>query len=60
MDELHSATDASSERVPRLRVVPVPQCIRTFFDQVLGGPVVKPGVEFVDDRLIANDGKNAN
>ncbi len=60
MDGYHEArvdsgSNIPSEGVPTFGVKEVPKLLEVVIDEELGGPEVEPGVELVDDGLVADD-----
>ena len=55
-----SGTDVPSKRVPTLGVKEIPEFLEVVIDQKLGGSVVKPWVELMDDGFIPNHTEDSN
>ena len=48
------AADDTAQRVPGALVEPVEKVVVAILDHVVSGAVVEPGIEFVNDALVAN------
>ena len=52
---IDGSSDGPTEWVPTLRIEPIPKAVQPLSNQILGGSVVEPRVELVDDTLVPDN-----
>ena len=51
-------SDVTAQRIPTFRVEEVPELLEVSVDQKLGGTIVEPRVELMDDGLVTDDAED--
>ena len=57
---IDGCSNITSKRVPTFGVEEIPEFFEIVVDQILGGSEIEPGIEFMDNGFVTNDGKYSN
>jgi hypothetical protein len=57
---VHCSSHNPSKRIPALRIKPIPELVNPVAYEILRRPIIKPGIELVDDTFKPDNRENAN